>query len=182
MQPMLLLLRVLPRYYPSSSSFYTASLILYAAAFLPALVCNILYLLSIHGKASVKHLERVALGCSCASASDNSFVLMQLWPKIAAHFHMESGPNLHISLDTVMNTPEKKDIWAKTVKVIDSSTLHFFANESCVCLRKANRISCAVVAGHFVTVKAQMCFGDVSTTPRVNVSEVCHSSSLLIMQ
>lgn len=51
------------------------------------------------------------------SASDSTFVWMQLWPKIAAHFGMETGPNLHISLDTMMNTPDKKDIWAKTVKV-----------------------------------------------------------------
>lgn len=50
---------------------------------------------------------------------------MQLWPKIAAHFHMESGPNLHISLDTIMNTPEKKDIWAEIVKV-SSSILQIF--------------------------------------------------------
>ena len=49
--------------------------------------------------------------------------LMQLWPKIAAHFHMETGPNLHISLDTMMNTPEKKDIWAKIVKVSSAPQL-----------------------------------------------------------
>lgn len=42
---------------------------------------------------------------------------MQLWPKIAKHFGLETGPNLHINLVSIMNTPEKKDIWAKTVKV-----------------------------------------------------------------
>lgn len=50
---------------------------------------------------------------------------MQLWPKIAAHFGMETGPNLHISLDRVMNTPDKKDIWAKTVKVSSSLDVVF---------------------------------------------------------
>jgi len=41
----------------------------------------------------------------------------QLWPKIAKHFNMETGPNLHINLVQMMGTPEKKDLWAKTVKV-----------------------------------------------------------------
>ena len=36
--------------------------------------------------------------------------IMQLWPKIAKHFRMETGPNLHINLVTMMNTPEKKDL------------------------------------------------------------------------
>ena len=41
----------------------------------------------------------------------------ELWPKIAKHFDMETGPNLHISLVTIMGTPEKEKIWADTVKV-----------------------------------------------------------------
>lgn len=40
----------------------------------------------------------------------------ELWPKIAKHFDMETGPNLHISLVTIMGTPEKEKIWAETVK------------------------------------------------------------------
>ncbi|KAL3141758.1 hypothetical protein ABBQ32_004438 [Trebouxia sp. C0010 RCD-2024] len=39
-----------------------------------------------------------------------------LWPKIAKHFRMETGPNLHMDLVSIMNTPDKKELWAKTVK------------------------------------------------------------------
>lgn len=42
---------------------------------------------------------------------------MQLWPKIAKHFRMETGPNLRMDLVSIMSTPDKKELWAKTVKV-----------------------------------------------------------------
>ena len=41
----------------------------------------------------------------------------ELWPKIAEHFGLETGPNLHISLVKQMQTPDKEELWKKTVKV-----------------------------------------------------------------
>ena len=41
----------------------------------------------------------------------------ELWPKIAKHFGLETGPNLHINLTTQMGTPDKKELWDKIVKV-----------------------------------------------------------------
>jgi nucleoside-diphosphate-sugar epimerase len=41
----------------------------------------------------------------------------ELWPKIAHHFGMETGPNLHIELVSMMGTPDKKQLWDKIVKV-----------------------------------------------------------------
>lgn len=40
-----------------------------------------------------------------------------LWPKIAQHFGLETGPNLPLDLVTMMGTPDKKELWDKTVKV-----------------------------------------------------------------
>ncbi|DBB11402.1 TPA: hypothetical protein ACH3X3_006818 [Trebouxia sp. C0006] len=40
----------------------------------------------------------------------------ELWPKIAHHFGMETGPNLHIELVSMMGTPDKKQLWDKIVK------------------------------------------------------------------
>ena len=39
-----------------------------------------------------------------------------LWPKIAEHFGMETGPNLHMNLVSMMGTPDKKELWEETVK------------------------------------------------------------------
>ena len=40
-----------------------------------------------------------------------------LWPKIAQHFGLETGPNLPLDLVSMMGTPDKKELWDKTVKV-----------------------------------------------------------------
>lgn len=106
---------------------------------------------------------------------------MQLWPKIAAHFGMETGPNLHISLDTMMNTPEKKDIWAKTVKVSCALQLCNSLKGMCYGKRKAFAIERHSMGLCHHESSQGVFQGPVNTSgmcESLNLAQMCENSSL----